>query len=141
MLSSSPTWSDRAWVRCRRGWIDNQLARGAPADGTPALALRAHQLTSLRERRAIAAGLDAILVAAAEAQLDPASRLVLDHMAVNQARPEIIVLIQRLRHDRTLEVRGLALSRLLTFGPRSPLLRSTADATLTQAMAEIRDAL
>jgi hypothetical protein len=137
----SPTWSVRARVRCRRRSIDHQLARGASPSRSPALALRAHQLAGGRERRAIAAGLETILAAAAEAQLDSASRLVLDHVAVNEARVEIIALIERLRQDRTLQVRGIALSRLLTFGPRSPLLQTSADQTLTQALAEIYDAL
>jgi hypothetical protein len=128
-------------VRCRRRSIDHQLARGVSPVSSPALALRAHQLASARERRALAAGLETILAAGAEAQLDPASRLVLDHVAVNEARPQITTLTQRLRHDRTLQVRGIALSRLLTFDPRSPLLQTRADQTLRQALAEIFDAL
>ena len=131
----------RLRVRCRRTAIDHQIARGTPPSTSVMLALRAQQLASRADRRVIAAGLENILAAAAEAQLDPASRLVVDHVAVSTARPEIITLIQRLRDDEATHVRGIALSRVLTFGPRSPLLCPGADPTLVQALAEIFEAL
>jgi hypothetical protein len=137
----NPTWSLRVRVRYRRTSIDHQLARGASPSTSPALALRAHQLAGARERRAIAVGLETILAAAAEAQRDSASRLVLDHVAVSEARPEIIALIERLRNDRTPRVRGIALSRLLALDRRSPLLHTCADQPLMPALADIFDTL
>jgi hypothetical protein len=110
-------------------------------DGNPARVLRARQLSSAPERRAIAACLGNILDAADERRVGLASPRLLDHAPVIAARSEIVALIELLRGETALEVRGIALARLLADGPAGRLLRSCPDRTLGQAVAEIIDAL
>lgn len=129
----------RAWVARRD--LDREIAAGAYRDGNPVLELRALQLSRTAERRAIAVCLANILDAAEECQADPGTRLTLDHHAVIGARRELVALIALLRSELAVDVRGVALARLLTEDPASPLFRPCADGTLQEAVAEIADAL
>src|SRR5437764_11709734 len=51
----------RFWVRIRRPWLDLLIARGTNPEGSPALALRAHQLTSPKMRDSLTSSIDGIL--------------------------------------------------------------------------------
>lgn len=128
----------QAWLRRRA--LDRQLADGRVRMTDPAVALRARELCTYAERRAIAAGLATILDAADERQTCPASPLILDHVAVLSLRDEITTLIERLRSDAVCDVQGIALASLLLEEPRSPLFRASRR-TLAQALAEIFGAL
>jgi hypothetical protein len=110
-------------------------------DGNPAWVLRARQLSSAPERRAIAAWLANILDAADDCQVGLASPRLPDHAPVIAARGEIVALIELLRGETALEVRGIALARLLADGPAGRLLRPCPGRTLGQALAGIIDAL
>ncbi len=127
----------RLQVRVGRRDLDSEIAKGACLDADPARSLRARQLGSMSERHAIAASLANILDAAEECQADPASRLALNHGPVIAARHEILALVELLRSEATVDVRGVALARLLARDPASPLLRACSDGTLQQAVSEI----
>ncbi len=99
--------------------------------------MRALQLGTARERRAIAVGLANIVAAAQECAADPASRLVLDHGAVLASRREIEALIDRLRSDFPVRVRGVARARLLIEAPGSPLWGARSGGTVEKALLEI----
>ena len=110
-------------------------------DGDPVRALRARQLATASERRAIAACLAHILEASAEIEADPATRLSLDHRAVLAARPEMLGLIDRLRSDAAVTVQGVALARVLIDDPMGLLVHPHVGQTLRQAVADILRAL
>ena len=105
-------------------------------DGDPVRALRARQLATASERRAIAACLAHILDASAEIEAD-STRLSLDHRAVLAARPEMLGLIDRLRSDAAVTVQGVALARVLVDDPTGLLVRPHVGQTLQQAVADI----
>ena len=130
-------WRLRLRVRITRGSLDRQLASGAADDGSPALALRAHQLTSTPVRKTIAALLATIQEAAEERQADPSSPLIVDHTAVLEAREQIQRLIDVLRDRRVLEPRGIALARLLLRDSRGPLFCASPARPLEQALSDI----
>lgn len=112
-----------------------------PPDEDPARALRAKELSGARERRCIAASLENILDAADEMNADPASPLQLDHLGVLAARDDIVRLIECLRSERPLALRGIALSRLLIDDSTSPLLRPRPARTVPEAVSEAIAAL
>lgn len=103
--------------------------------------MRARQLTGATERRALAACLANILDAAEEREADPSSRLVLDHAAVIASRSEIEALIALLRGDAVLDVRGVALARLLAVDRTSPLVHQRRGRTVQAALREVLEAL
>ena len=117
------------------------IADGACVDGNPARVLRVRQLSNAPERRAIAACLANMLDAADDCQLGLASPRLPDHAPVIAARSEIVALIERLRGETALEVRGIALARLLADGPAGRLSYPCPDRTLGQALADIIGAL
>jgi hypothetical protein len=131
----------RLRVRVHRRELDREISYSASPDGDPLRALRARQLGSVCERRAVAACFANILDAAAEAEAVPSARLRLDHRAVLSARPEIIHLIELLRSEVAINVRGVALARLLADDPTGLLVRPRVDQTLRQALADVIRAL
>ena len=130
----------RLRVRIRRRVLDREIASGLLADSDAARSLRAEQLTSVRERRGVAACLANILAAADERHADPASPLRLNHAEVLAARREIVVLVEALRSERAVAARGVALARLLTCDS-SPLSRPQRGSTVRQAVSEAIAAL
>jgi hypothetical protein len=140
-LVREPDWRLRLRVLVGRRGLDREIAEGACLDGTPARALRARQLTSASGRHAIAGCLANILDAAEECHTDVGSRLILEHRAVTACRREITELVDRLRGDSIVDVRGIALARVLTENPTSPLFHRGSGQTLEDAVAEIIAAL
>jgi hypothetical protein len=134
-------WRLRLWVLVGGRVLDREIAAGACVDVNPARVLRARQPSSAPERRAIAACLANILDAADERRVGLASPRLLDHAPVIAARSQIVDVIELLRGETALEVRGIALARLLADGPAGRLLHPCPDRTLGQAVAEIIDAL
>lgn len=89
----------------------------------------------------MAASLQSILEAADEMRADPASRLKLNYAGVLAARGDIVELIESLRSDRPLAIRGIALIRLLIDDGRSPLARVQPARTVQHAVSEAVAAL
>jgi hypothetical protein len=110
-------------------------------DVNRARVLRARQLSSAPERRAIAACLGNIVDAADQRRVGLLSPRLLGHAPVIAARSQIVALIELLRGEPALEVRGIALARLLADGPAGRLLHPCPDRTLGQALADIIGAL
>jgi hypothetical protein len=136
-----PDWRLRLRVLVGRRTLDREIAQAALPDANPARAMRAQQLSSSSERHAIAACLRNILQAADECTSDPGSRLALDHRTVIAAHSEIDALIDRLGSDSVLDVRGIALARLLAVDPTSPLVCPRSRRALSDALSEILDTL
>jgi hypothetical protein len=144
---SSISRSDTADLRLRlrthlrRRDLDREIAAGASVAGNPLRELRARQLTTRAERHAAAACFANILDAAVDCDADPATRVTLDHRAVLAARAEIAQLIERLRDDEAVEVRGVALARLLADDAAGLLFRPRLGHTFQQAIVDIICAL
>ncbi len=134
-------WRLRLDVRLDRRLLDHQLSDGAGVDASPALALRADQLSRPTERRAIAASLRNVLDAAEECEAGLAPRLHIDHSSVVAARRQIAAVIELLRSAAELEVRGIALARLLAEDPASPLLHPAPATSLRESLATVLAAL
>ncbi len=131
----------RLEVRLRRRPLDRALARGAPTSISPAHSVRAAQLESPAERRALARCFEQLLAAAEECTEDPGSSLRLNHMALHAAAPEVRAVVGRLRDERPADVRGIALARTLIDERSGPLFTAASSRTLQQALAEILLAL
>jgi hypothetical protein len=139
--TGEPAWRLRLRVRLARRVLDDRLAAGGQVDGSVALSLRATQLTSAPERRAVAAALEHILDAALEREADPGSGLIVNHKEVIASRPEILAVVEALRGESAVDARGVALARVLIERRTSPLARPSAERTLAETIAEIAQAL
>jgi hypothetical protein len=131
----------RLRVRLDQRALDREIANGVRLETNPLLELRARQLSSTAERHAIAAGLANILDAADECQDDPASQVAVNYRPVIAARRRIFALIELLRSESAVDVRGIALARLLTQDRTGPLFRPCANGTLEQAVTEVANAM
>jgi hypothetical protein len=143
--AAAPTTSPRSpsslGVRTRvllhRGRLDAQLARGAAADESPELALRARQLTSEHNRRELAETIERLVrvahgTAARRSSSPPlarrdvcaCSRQLMDLARLLRARPEVsasgVALIERLITDGT--------GPLYVYGSNDALWQAVCDA-------------
>jgi hypothetical protein len=116
-----------AWAR-----LDRELAVGLPPEQSDARRLRADQLCSPQQRRAIAALVRNILDAA-EASDD--SKPQIAAIVVHRGRLE--ALIELLRSDAPMTVRSLAEAELLACERHSPLLSRQSAEALCHALDEI----
>jgi hypothetical protein len=131
----------RLRVRVSRSRLDREIGAGVPLDGSPALALRANQLATMRARETIAVMLARILEAAEEFEAASGSPVIVEHVAVLGARAGILELIERLRSAEPLHPRGIALARLLAQDRRSPIICQSVDRSIGQALADIAQSL
>jgi hypothetical protein len=138
---SDANWRLRLRVRISRRQLDRRIARGCRLDESTACALRACQLTGAQACRTTAGLLANILDAAEECMRDETSPLIVQHGAVIESRDGILALIERLRSGSELAPRGLALARVLTQSPGSPIYDPSSRLTLDQALTEIGNEL
>jgi len=133
----------RLRVYASRSTLDRRIAHGGPCDATPALVLRAAQLTDLRTRRRIATSLRRIVDHAdrrgAEALFSP---VVVDRRAVSAAREPLLGLAERLE-DSTVDLDpiGIALAHTLLTDGLGPLYNNQSPRPLPSTIWEIADAL
>jgi hypothetical protein len=143
--------SDRAWspsiaVRIRtaaqRGDLTRALAQGADAGVRAELTLRAAQLTSRRNRKAIAGALRRALIEAHNPPLARSRVVIIQRAAVLDAQVAVDALIARLVGPTPVRPQGMAIAEeLLTNAggsspfynpaPRGALLRAIGDAART----------
>jgi hypothetical protein len=127
---------DRLSARLRAFALDRALAGGEAPDSSVALELRATVLMSARQRLRLANRLGGVLLGG-ESNLHPALRLTsVSPSLIRETRAEFLLLLSRLLDDEPVEVRGLAMVRVLLADGRSPLYDpSPGDAE------QLRDAL
>jgi hypothetical protein len=107
----------RARVYARRGSLDEALAGGASPSWTPALALRARQLVSRRNRHDLATSLERHVEEAKRSVPPRAVAVPLPRREILEAQTSLLSLAARLRDERPVYARGMALlSRLLSDG-------------------------
>lgn len=126
-----------------RAGLTHALAAGADPDTNDELALRARQLTSQRNRRALARSLERTV---AEAHQPPMTRArvvsIIDRAAVLDAEDAIAEMITRLRGSGPVRPQGLAmLERILTNADRSPLYNRAEPGALRRAICAATAAL
>ena len=112
----------RARTRWRRGRLDEQLARGSDPETSVELRLRAAHLSSQSGRARLANALVERLGDARGPYLGAFSmRTRRQDATIREAADELQALVQRLRDERPVEVRGAAMAARLLYGKDSPL--------------------
>jgi hypothetical protein len=132
--------ADRLIARLRSSALDRGLAAGQSPDSSAALALRARVLLSSRTRRRMARSLRQLprYVEPAPAAISP---FTLVRQRLRAAEFAFEELAERLEGDQPVDVRGVALARvLLANGAGAPYSRARADAML-RAVGEALRAL
>jgi hypothetical protein len=121
--------------------LDRDLAAGRRPDSSAAHARRARRLVAPRARCRLAAGL-ARLLAAADAPRPVYSAAVPPHRGeVRAARPDLEALIDRLRDERPVTARGVALVSLLLADGASPAYAPARPGALREWVATALRAL
>ena len=128
---SAPSLALRAHVAAHRRSLTYELSEGADPTASPALALRADQLTSDRSRRTLARSLRRTVREA----LHPVPRRVpfglVRRGAVSDAADAIDLLVKRLHSPEPIAAEGAALiHRMLSDGAWSPLYSATPGGTM-----------
>jgi hypothetical protein len=137
-----PALALRARVFASRRSLDDALADGASPLWTPELALRARQLVSRGSRQHLATSLER-LVKEAQRSVPPRAVAVplLPRRAISAAQTSLFTIATRLRDERPVYARGMALlSRLLSDGS-GPMYNSHAGGSLGHALGAIAAAL
>jgi hypothetical protein len=122
--------SDRLKARLRARQLDRALASGAPAESTPALALRARRLTALPDRRAKAATYRRLLRDASQDASASYTRIAPNRGRVVAAGPALSHLAQALAQPGPVAARGAAEASLLLMDGTGPLYNSANQASL-----------
>jgi hypothetical protein len=124
-----------------RARLDRDLAAGRSPDSSRGHARRAARLVAPRCRRRLADGLER-LIAAAEAPRPLLTAAVApSRVEVRAARPRLEALAARLRDDRPVAVRGVALVSLLLTDGGSPAYAPRRPGALAEWAAGARAAL
>jgi hypothetical protein len=127
----------RLHVWLSRARLDRELARGADPDATPALKLRAAQLTSTRRRASLARALQHLLDTDARRPWT-LSAAVPPHLGeVRTARPELEALILKLRSAGDVSPREMASLRALLTDGDGPLYRPAEHGALARELRTV----
>jgi len=123
--------------------LDRTIADESSHEATPALALRAEQLTGRRTRRRIASKLRAVVeYAERNDSVSPRlSAVMIEPAAVRAGREAILGLADRLQSTAPLSARGVVLSRALLTDGHSPLFNPLSERTVVEAVFDVQDAL
>ncbi|HXD64620.1 MAG TPA: hypothetical protein VNV17_08390 [Solirubrobacteraceae bacterium] len=126
----------RAGVLARRRSLTRRLAEGAGPASSPALALRARQLTSDRARRSLGRALRRAVFDAHHPTPTRSVAGVIRRGAVIDAEVAIDLLVKRLRSPVPITAEGAALvERMLSDGAWSPMYRPAGPGALRWCVA------
>ena len=124
---ADPSHSGRLTLRLRvllkRTQLDRLLAEGADPAQAAALMLRARQLQSTRQRRALANGLERAIAQAQRYSGDNVDSPI-DREGVAGTRPLLLGLAERLRSPEAVSPHGMATIRCLLTDTTSPIFSS-----------------
>jgi hypothetical protein len=136
-----PALALRARVFASRRSLDEALADGASPVWTPELALRARQLVSRGSRQQLATSLERLVKGAKRSVPPRAVAVPLPRREILEAQTSLFSIAARLRDERPVYARGMALlSRLLSDGS-GPAYNPHAGASLRHAVGAIAAAL
>ncbi len=111
-VAPRPRLRDRALVRLESHRLDETLAAGTPPEDSPALALRARQLTALSHRRSMAEAID-VIIREARGPLTERLRIHPVRARVVGAADELGRLAEQLALPGPVAARGVAQAELL----------------------------
>ena len=141
-LSSAPPLPLRTRVYVHRHDLTHSLARGERAATRPELALRAAQLTSLRNRRGLARTLRRAVADAHVSPTHPFRLALIRRRAVLEAEPAIRAMIERLDGPAEVDAEGMAIAdEIVTNANRSPLYNASEPGTLRRQIRVATEAL
>src|SRR3954449_1260540 len=136
-----PPLALRARVFASRRSLDDALADGASPLWSPELALRARQLVSHGSRRQLATSLERLVTEAQRSVSPRAVAVPLPRREISEAQTSLLSIATRLRDERPVYARGMALvSRLLSDGS-GPMYNSNAGGWMGHAVGAIAAAL
>ena len=117
-----PSLAVRIRTRWRRSRLDDELARGTVPGDSAELTLRAAQLRSPAERSRLANALVDALGAARGPNLGAFTKKARRRDAqIRESADDLLALVQRLRDQRPVNLRGAAMAARLVNHARSPL--------------------
>jgi hypothetical protein len=125
--------ADRIAARVRVLSLDRQLAAGAPPESTAALTLRAQRLLRPQERKRMAQVLRDLV---RHVERSPSIALPLARRHVLDAAPLFHRLAHRLDGAEPVDVRGVAIARLLITDGTGPLYSSRSSRELAEAVED-----
>jgi hypothetical protein len=132
----------RLRVYLTRGRLDRRIAAGLPCGSTPALALRARQLSHPSTLRQIADQLRGIVGYVDRlGSRRTVSAVVVERAAVRSGRHAILGLAERLEGTAPTSPKGIALAQVLLTDGLSPMFNRYCERTVTEATWEVQDAL
>jgi hypothetical protein len=127
----------RLRVAVTRGRLDRQIADGRPCESTPALALRARQLTRTDNRRKLARELRGVV-----SSCPVLSTTTIDRACLTTGREALRGLADGLERSGPVSARGVALAQaLLTDGVGSPLFNLWCEPTAVHAVRKVAEVL
>jgi hypothetical protein len=136
-----PPLALRVRVFASRRSLDDALADGASPLWSPELALRARQLVSHGSRQQFATSLERLVTEAQRSVSPRAVAVPLPRREISEAQTSLLSIATRLRDERPVYARGMALvSRLLSDGS-GPLYNSNAGGSMGHAVGAIAAAL
>ncbi len=127
---------DRLWTRLRAGRLDEELARGLPAEGRWLRAVRASALAVSAYRAELAQQWESMPARTARSGLMATASL--QREALQEATGAISDLVTALRSPAPVDVRGIALARQLLTDGTGPLYQSRSPEHLAAAVATAR---
>ena len=139
---SPPALPLRTRVYVHRHGLTHALARGERCATRPELALRAAQLTSLRNRRGLARTLRRAVADAHRPLTNPYRVALIRRKAVLEAEPAIAAMIERLGNDAQVQAEGMAMAEeIITNANCSPLYNPSEPSTLRRQIRVATEAL
>ena len=137
---SARPWN-RMLARLRAHRLDSALARGAPPDGTVALALRAQALVREPTRRDLARSAQRVLATATRPPGPGRLPVPVCQDRVRDSADEFEELIRRLLASGPVSVRGVAQASVLLCDARGPLYHRASQGDLRSRVHEAASAL
>lgn len=130
VVAGCARWSDRLKARMRSRQLDQALAYGTPVESTPSLALRAHRLTALPDRRAKAATYRRLLREVSDDASRSYVRIAACRWRVVAASSPLSHLAEALAQPGPVGARGAAEASLLLTDGTGPLYNPANEASL-----------
>lgn len=127
----------RIVARLRAASLDSELAGGISPETCDYLAARAFQLTSMKSRRRLAAGLERVLADASEST-HPTLRMPLRRARIAAAATELGELARYLLTPGPISARGVAIVRQLLSDGAGPLYRESCQLDLRDIARQAR---
>jgi hypothetical protein len=136
--SSDATGTIRSWAYgvIHRRELTRALAQGADPQSSPALARRAAQLVTTRNRRGLARSLRRVVADAHDPQVGRARTIIIRRGPVLEAESLISAVAARLAGPETIRAQGIAqVERILTNAEISPLYNRSEPGALRGVLA------